>query len=56
MRVDQTLGLIFACLDPDVEPLEAIAGATCLSRMREPLGQPVPLEVIHFHKAIVREN
>ena len=54
LRVEQTADLVFACLDPDVEPLDDFLDEI-LAPMRAPLAT-LALEVIHFHKAVVRSN
>jgi methanesulfonate monooxygenase subunit alpha len=54
VRVEAVAGLVFACLDPAVEPLRAFLGDVCAG-FTEPLGA-VPMEVFHFHKALVRTN
>lgn len=54
IRVEVFAGLIFACLDPEVEPLREYLGDITAAFL-EPLST-VPLEVFHFHKALVRTN
>jgi methanesulfonate monooxygenase large subunit len=54
LRVEQVAGLIFACLDPEAEPLDQFLGEI-MGSVLEPLGT-VPMEVFHFHKAVVRTN
>src|SRR5262249_53395912 len=54
IRVDTIAGLVFACLDPDAGPLKDFIG-----EIAEPFLQPlgtVPMEVFHFHKAVVQTN
>ncbi len=54
VRVESLAGLVFVCLDPDAEPLREYLGDIYASFLG-PLGT-VPLEVFHFHKALVRTN
>jgi methanesulfonate monooxygenase large subunit len=54
IRVDTIAGLVFACLDPNPEPLREFLGEI-MSPLLEPLGT-VPLEVFHFHKMIIPTN
>lgn len=54
VRVDQIVGLVFACLDPEAQPLDQFLGEI-IAPVLEPLGT-LPMEVFHFHKAVVRTN
>lgn len=54
VRVEQIAGLVFACLDPDAEPLEHFLGEI-MAPVREPLST-LPMEVFHFHKTVVHAN
>ncbi len=54
VRTESIAGLVFMCLDPDCEPLKDFLGDSILPIM-EPLGT-VPMEVFHFHKAIIHTN
>jgi methanesulfonate monooxygenase subunit alpha len=54
VRCESFAGLVFVCLDNDVEPLRAFLG-DITKGFEEPLGT-VPLEVFHFHKAVLKTN
>ncbi|HVL55773.1 MAG TPA: aromatic ring-hydroxylating dioxygenase subunit alpha [Burkholderiaceae bacterium] len=54
MRTECVLGLVFVCLDADAPPLSEFFGEA-LAPLRAPLGT-VPMEVFHFHKAVIRTN
>jgi methanesulfonate monooxygenase subunit alpha len=54
VRCESFAGLVFACLDNDAEPLREFLG-DITKGFEEPLGT-VPLEVFHFHKAILKTN
>ncbi len=54
VRVEQIAGLVFACLDPDAQPLHDFLGEI-MAPVLEPLSA-VPMEVFHFHKAVLRTN
>ena len=54
VRVEVLAGLVFVCLDQQAEPLREYLGEISTAFL-EPLGT-VPLEVFHFHKALVRTN
>lgn len=54
VRTEIFVGLVFVCLDPDAEPLADFLGEIA-EGFAESLGTQ-PLEVFHFHKAIVETN
>jgi len=54
VRAELTAGLVFVCLDRDTMPLREFLG-DIVKPFLEPLGT-VPLEVFHFHKAVVQTN
>lgn len=54
VRIESFAGLLFACLDPNAPPLLEFLGDV-ITPVAKPLGT-VPLEVFHFHKAVVRTN
>lgn len=54
VRCEILAGLIFATLDNNAEPLRDFLG-DIVNGFLEPLGT-VPLEVFHFHKAILKTN
>jgi methanesulfonate monooxygenase subunit alpha len=54
VRCESFAGLLFACLDDNVEPLREFLG-DIVKGFEEPLGT-VPLEVFHFHKAVLKTN
>ena len=51
---ESVLGLVFTCLDPDAPALQEYLG-DILQPLQGPLGS-VPMQVIHFHKAVVKAN
>lgn len=54
VRIESFAGLLFACLDPNAPSLLDYLGEV-IGPVAKPLGT-VPLEVFHFHKAVVRTN
>lgn len=54
VRCESVAGLIFVCLADDAEPLRSFLGDIA-SGFEEALGT-VPMEVFHFHKAILKTN
>jgi methanesulfonate monooxygenase large subunit len=54
VRAELVAGLVFACLDPDAPSLREFLGGIC-EPFLQPLGT-VPMEVFHFHKAIIHTN
>jgi len=54
VRTESVLGLVFTCLDPKAPALREYLGET-LRPLQDPLGS-VPMQVIHFHKAVVKTN
>jgi phenylpropionate dioxygenase-like ring-hydroxylating dioxygenase large terminal subunit len=54
VRCESFAGLVFVCLDDGVEPLREFLG-DIVKGFEQPLGT-VPLEVFHFHKAILKTN
>lgn len=54
VRVETIAGLVFACLDDAAPPLAQYLG-DIMGAVLEPLGT-WPMEVISFHKAVVRTN
>ncbi|OVZ56300.1 hypothetical protein CDO44_21030 [Pigmentiphaga sp. NML080357] len=54
VRTESVAGLVFMCLDPECEPLEAFLGES-IRPILEPLGS-APMEVFHFHKAVIHTN
>lgn len=54
VRAESIAGLVFMCLDDDCEPLKDFLGDSILPVI-EPLST-VPMEVFHFHKAVVHTN
>ena len=54
VRTESVLGLVFTCLDPDAPALQEYLG-DILQPLQGPLGS-VPMQVIHFHKAVVKAN
>lgn len=54
VRCDSIAGLVFVCLDDQAEPLRTFLG-DIVSGFEEALGTR-PLEVFHFHKAVLKAN
>ena len=54
VRTESVLGLVFTCLDPQAPALREYLGEI-LRPLQDPLGS-VPMQVIHFHKAVVKTN
>ncbi len=54
VRCESLAGLVFVCLDDEAEPLREFLGDITKGFL-EPLGT-VPMEVFHFHKAILKTN
>jgi methanesulfonate monooxygenase subunit alpha len=54
VRCESFAGLVFVCLDDGVEPLREFLG-DIVRGFEEPLGT-APLEVFHFHKAVLKTN
>ena len=54
VRVEAFAGLLFVCLDPEVEPLQDFLGPVT-GPFVQPMGT-IPLEVFHFHKDVVKTN
>jgi phenylpropionate dioxygenase-like ring-hydroxylating dioxygenase large terminal subunit len=54
VRTELFAGLVFVCLDPKTEPLRDFLGEI-VGPFEKALGT-VPLEVFHFHKAVVHTN
>lgn len=54
VRAELVFGFVFVNLDDQAEPLVQFLGDV-LEPLRQPLGD-APLEVFHFHKAIVKTN